>query len=140
MLTGKDIHAAKMQHEPGAKTWEELHTYMRMGYDTVAEKLNVSYIAPLQGQVAGLEEQNEKLTTDIKVLRDLDRKIFDDQEKQIDALQGVVKDYQKSFAEYILMVAPNLSTYACDYATFANWKERKDALEVRAQSLLEKEQ
>jgi hypothetical protein len=90
----------------------------------------------LQGLVMGLEEQNTKLTADIKALRDLDRKIFDDQDKQIDDLQGVVKDYQKSFAEYILMVAPNLSTYACDYATFANWKERKDALEVRTQTLL----
>jgi hypothetical protein len=52
-------------------------------------------IAELRQQIAGLEAQNKKLATDIKNLRDTDRKIFDEQDKQIADLKELVRDWQQ---------------------------------------------
>lgn len=52
-------------------------------------------ISELRQQIAGLEVQNAKLTTDIKNLRDLDRKIFDVQDKEIAELKALILDWQQ---------------------------------------------
>jgi hypothetical protein len=93
MLTGKDIHDIFKQHDSHAPSWEEVSEYGRKAYEVVASKLQQSNIAPLQGQVEALMMQVDKLTADIKVLCDLDRKIFDDQEQRVDALQSLVKEF-----------------------------------------------
>jgi hypothetical protein len=51
-------------------------------------------VAELRRQVAELQAQNTKLTTDIKALRDMDRKIFDEQDGKIADLKALVKDYE----------------------------------------------
>lgn len=88
-------------------------------------------ISELRQQVAGLEAQVDKLTADMKNLRDTDRKIFDEQDKEISALKALARDYQR-----ILASLPDVSVWGCDYNTFANWQQQKEKLEVRAQSLL----
>lgn len=49
-------------------------------------------LAGARQQVTGLQQQVEKLKGDIKELRDMDRKIFDEQEKQISALKAVAHE------------------------------------------------
>lgn len=93
-------------------------------------------VSELRQQVAGLEEQNKKLATEVKVLRESDRKIFDEQDKEISAFKALARDYQR-----ILASLPDVSVWGCDYNTFANWQQQKEKLEVHAQALLaEKEQ
>jgi hypothetical protein len=93
MLTGKDIHEIFKHVDARAKDWDRIGMNAQAAYDNVAGKLHQSRIVPLQGQIAGLEAQVDKLTADIKALRDLDRKIFDEQEQRIDALQSLVKEF-----------------------------------------------
>jgi TolA-binding protein len=88
-------------------------------------------IAETRQQVAGLQVQVEKLKSDIKELRDMDRQIFDDQDNEIAALKALTRDYQR-----ILASLPDVSVWGCDYSTFANWQQQKDELEVRAQQLI----
>jgi uncharacterized protein YoxC len=91
-------------------------------------------LAESRKQIDGLERQVEKLKGDIKELRDKDRAIFDDQDREIAALKALAHDYQRVFA-----TIPDVSVCGCDYATFANWQRQKEKLEVRAQELLREE-
>lgn len=52
-------------------------------------------VAELRQQVAGLEQQVEKLTADLKNQQDLDRQLFDEQATQIAALQLLAQDWQQ---------------------------------------------
>ncbi|HEX2614448.1 MAG TPA: hypothetical protein VHL10_03075, partial [Nitrososphaera sp.] len=87
-------------------------------------------LAEARQQVAGLQVQVEKLKGDIKELRDKDRAIFDDLDREIAALKEMARDYQR-----VLATIPDVSVWSCDYATFANWQQQKEKLEVRAQAL-----
>lgn len=91
MLTGKDVYEAGSTGDTAS--WQDLDVIECAFYELVAEKLNEAHIAPLQGNIETLQEQNARLTADMKALRDLDRKIFDDQEREITDWKALVKDY-----------------------------------------------
>jgi len=91
MLTGKAIYEASRIDTSLTKEWDELFSWTQKEYDNLAKKLNEQ----LQSQIAGLEQQVEKLKSDIKALRDLDRAIFDDQDRKIATLKALVLDWQQ---------------------------------------------
>jgi hypothetical protein len=91
-------------------------------------------LAEMRQQVTGLQVQVEKLKSDIKELRDMDRAIFDDQDREIASLKALARDYQ-----HVLASLPDVSVWRCDYATFANWQQQKEKLEAHAQELLREE-
>ena len=66
MLTGKDIHAAFRQHDNHAPVWEDISDYGRNAYEAVAETLNTSHIAPLQGLVKEYTEFSKYATPLLK--------------------------------------------------------------------------
>jgi hypothetical protein len=86
-------------------------------------------LAETRQQVAGLQVQVEKLKSDIKELRDMDRQIFDDQDKEISALKALVKEYHE-FNKYD---APALRV------NYRQWDAERNALQARAQTLLQEE-
>lgn len=88
-------------------------------------------VIEMRKQVAGLQQQIEKLIADINALRVKDHALFDRQEKQIGELKALARDYQ-----LILASLPDVSVWGCDYATFANWQQQKEKLEARAKTLL----
>lgn len=91
-------------------------------------------ISELRQQIAGLEEQNKKLATEVKILRESDRALFDAQEAMIDGLKSLVKDWQ-SWATLNFVV--ETSTYVSD----TPWRARFRELNEQTQALLaEKEQ
>jgi hypothetical protein len=55
MLTGKDIHSAFKKVDNYALSWDEIPAKAQTAYDKVADKLNASHIAPLQGLVQDLK-------------------------------------------------------------------------------------
>jgi archaellum component FlaC len=81
-------------------------------------------LAELRQQIKELQAQNAKLTADLKTLRDTDRKIFDEQDKQIADLK-----------ELVTALADGLQDcFDNEYSL-----EQLNGLKVRAQSLLAKE-
>jgi hypothetical protein len=91
----------------------------------------VRQLAEARQQVAELQLQRAKLIADIKNLRDMDRAIFDEQDHAIGVLQTLARDHQRLLAQM-----PRISVWSASYADVANWNQRKDALEQRAQQLL----
>ena len=127
MLTGKDVYEAFMKNKPWADAWVGLTHWRQKGYEEVAAVLNASHITPLQGLVEELQGQVEKLTNDFQSLKKMDRAIFDDQDKQILALQGLVLAYVTLVEQRIGIVNPVPS---------AGWSDIAVELEARAQTLL----
>lgn len=84
------------------------------------------HLAETRQQIDGLEQQIEKLKSDIKELRDLDRQIFDEQEKQIADLRAMLKEYH----EFNKCDAPALR------ANYRQWDAERNALQARAQQLI----
>jgi replicative DNA helicase len=81
-------------------------------------------LAEARQQIAELQAQNAKLAADIKTLRDADRTIFDEQDKQIADLK-----------ELVTALADGLQDcFDNEYSL-----EQLNGLKVRAQSLLAKE-
>lgn len=80
-------------------------------------------------QVAGLQVQVEKLKGDIKELRDKDRVIFDDQDKEIAALKELVKNW-RSWA--VLNFVVETSAYVSD----TPWRKRWRELDAQTQAIL----
>ena len=88
-LTPKDIYEAARPHlvKHGMEDveWEDFTPEAWNFYIDLAARLNTQFITPLQGLM-------DKLHGEFKALRDMDRKIFDEQDEQIAALKALVKD------------------------------------------------
>jgi hypothetical protein len=75
-------------------------------------------------QIAGLQAQVEKLKSDIKALRDTDRAIFDDQDREMAELKALVGDLVEGLQD----------CWDNEYSL-----EELKGLKARAQELLKKE-
>jgi len=134
-LTGKDVYEALTAKKPWADVWGAMTTHRQKGYEEAATILNSSHIAPLQGLVEELQGQVEKLTADIKSLRGQDRAIFDDQDKQILALQGLVLEWQQWVKD-----SDDIPLDEHFKAEYEVAREQRAKLEERTRELCKKEQ
>lgn len=129
MLTGKDVHEAFRQYDRSAPAWDLLSAFKKQSYEAVAQKLNATYIAPLQGNIETLQAQNDKLIADMKALRDLDRKIFDKQEQQISELKKLGENFVKLLTDDNLMIEDSTD----------GWYENRDNALLSAHQLLKEQ-
>lgn len=116
MLTWDDVYHAAMQ---GLKEGEGVAIHNQAFYAFIADRLNESHIAPLQGEVDGLLER-------IKHLKALDDAIMEEDNRKITDLKELVKDYME-FSKY---ATPLLKRGRLE------WEAESEALARRAQQLL----
>lgn len=119
-LTGKSIWES---FETAGFSYESLPEDRQQAYEQAAKKMQESHLAPLH-------EQIEQLKADIKQLRDVDRTIADEQDKEIKALQGLLK-------EYMALVEVRLG--ALNPAGPLGWPQQAIELEKRAYVLLKEQ-
>lgn len=84
----------------------------------------------LRKQVAGLQQQVEKLITDINALRVKDHALFDRQEKQISDLKELARDFMALLEDDELMIEDSSD----------GWYEREREALATAKQLLGEEQ
>ena len=125
-LTGKDIDGLYQCAYKEARNDNPIGSVVALTWEALAQKINASHIAPLQGRIDELEEQERQILAQAKeALADVEMLV-----EKYKSLAGLVRDYQE-FTKYQtpLLKAGRLA-----------WESESNELCKRATELLKKEQ
>jgi hypothetical protein len=122
LITGEDVHEAGRKAKAIYVGWLVLSAESKKHYEVAAEALNGRFIAPLHARIAELQ-------TDFKRLKDMDREIADDQDKEIARLKAEVERQEErieALASQLQQVSEATVGEASAVFGFMGWLTTRD--------------